>query len=381
MSHLHQRNGVYYIEFSQDNRTTRWSLRTRDARIARQKQREIDSALLGDRANGRDSATLGALVDDYLSWAAEYYRRPDSTPTGSIHRARQALSALSRTMLAVDFGPCALRTIRDAWAASGLARVTVNDYTAVVKHLFKWACARERIPVTAYQALQLVETLHKGRSAALDPDPVRPVTQAHVDAVRPFVPPAIWALIQLQLYTAARSGELVTLRPIDVDRSGAVWTAELAAHKTMHVGRRRVLYFGPKAQSVLHPLLFSRNPTDYLFDPRESVHAAQAAQRGPNYDKYPSYRNRPPHPHKTARTLGPHYTTASYRHAVERACTAAGIPAWTPHRLRHTAATRIRKEFGLEAAQVVLGHATADVTQLYAEADAARAVHVMVEMG
>jgi hypothetical protein len=35
------------------------------------------------------------------------------------------------------------------------------------------------------------------------------------------------------------------------------------------------------------------------------------------------------------------------------------------HRLRHNFATNVRKRFGLEAAQVVLGHNKADVTQVY----------------
>lgn len=41
----------------------------------------------------------------------------------------------------------------------------------------------------------------------------------------------------------------------------------------------------------------------------------------------------------------------------------------------------MRKEYGLEAAQVVLGHARADVTQVYAEADVAQAVRVAAEIG
>jgi hypothetical protein len=45
------------------------------------------------------------------------------------------------------------------------------------------------------------------------------------------------------------------------------------------------------------------------------------------------------------------------------------IPHWHPHQLRHAAATRLRKEHGLEAARVVLGHAGAAVTELYAEID------------
>ncbi len=49
--------------------------------------------------------------------------------------------------------------------------------------------------------------------------------------------------------------------------------------------------------------------------------------------------------------------------------------------MRHSAATEIRKQFGLEAAQTVLGHAKADVTQVYAERDAALAAEVMRKIG
>jgi len=49
--------------------------------------------------------------------------------------------------------------------------------------------------------------------------------------------------------------------------------------------------------------------------------------------------------------------------------------------LRHYAATNIRARFGVEGAQVVLGHAKADVTQLYAERDMAKAHAIMAEIG
>jgi site-specific recombinase XerC len=41
----------------------------------------------------------------------------------------------------------------------------------------------------------------------------------------------------------------------------------------------------------------------------------------------------------------------------------------------------IRKRYGLEAAQVILGHASADVTQVYAERDLQKAVEIMREVG
>jgi site-specific recombinase XerC len=54
---------------------------------------------------------------------------------------------------------------------------------------------------------------------------------------------------------------------------------------------------------------------------------------------------------------------------------------WSPNQLRHSTATKIRKEFGIEAAQVVLGHSKADVTQVYAERDSNLAANVMRAIG
>ncbi|MEM7315226.1 MAG: tyrosine-type recombinase/integrase [Planctomycetota bacterium] len=54
---------------------------------------------------------------------------------------------------------------------------------------------------------------------------------------------------------------------------------------------------------------------------------------------------------------------------------------WSPNQLRHSAATEIRKKYGLEAAQVTLGHASADVSQIYAERDMAKAKEAMRQVG
>ena len=92
---------------------------------------------------------------------------------------------------------------------------------------------------------------------------------------------------------------------------------------------------------------------------------------------------------------------ASYRRAITRACEKAFPPpanvvaegkaavrawrkvhAWHPHQLRHTAGTRIRREFGLEAAAATLGHSSAKLTdEVYAERDMQRVAEVMKRMG
>jgi site-specific recombinase XerC len=90
---------------------------------------------------------------------------------------------------------------------------------------------------------------------------------------------------------------------------------------------------------------------------------------------------------------------AAYRRAIHRACDRA-FPApeeikkdaaeltnwhtkhrWSPNQLRHSAATEVRRRFGLEAAQVILGHSQANITQVYAERDYTLAARVAKEVG
>ena len=85
-----------------------------------------------------------------------------------------------------------------------------------------------------------------------------------------------------------------------------------------------------------------------------------------------------PHPSKTP---GGRYSPQSYGSAIASAAKKASVDHWSPHQLRHTAATRIREEHGLEAAQVILGHARADVTQVYAEANRHKAADIMGRVG
>jgi integrase len=78
---------------------------------------------------------------------------------------------------------------------------------------------------------------------------------------------------------------------------------------------------------------------------------------------------------------GEHYRAGSYRNVIRRACLRLGLPVWSPGQLRHNAATRVRRCFGLEPTRAVLGHETADTTLVYAERDREEAMRVMRELG
>ena len=59
----------------------------------------------------------------------------------------------------------------------------------------------------------------------------------------------------------------------------------------------------------------------------------------------------------------------------------AKVPPWAPNRLRHNAATFNRREYGIEATQIILGHSRADMTQVYAERDVSKALKIVARIG
>jgi integrase len=247
--------------------------------------------------------------------------------------------------------------------------------------LFRWAVEHELLPVTTYQALLAVAGLRKGRSEAREAEPIGPVPEEHVRATLPFLSPQVAAMVELQVLTGARPGEVAALRPRDIAfGTDGIWVYRPGSHKTEHFDRRRIIMIGPLAQDVLRPWL-DRDADAFCFAPSEVVAARNARQRAcrrsPMTASQPAYRRKP----APRRAPGASYTCNAYRTAVQRACVKAGLPLWTPSRLRHSAATAIRARFGLEAAQVILGHAQADVTEVYAEKDLALARRVAAEVG
>lgn len=336
--------------------------------------------------------SVNELILAYFRHAQAYYVK-DGRPTSEQDNIRQALRFVrqcSGPTPALEFGPLALKVVRQAMIDAGRSRRLINKDVHRIRGMFKWAAAEELYPGEALAALAAVAGLEKGRSDAGERPPVRPVAQETVEATLPHLSPQVAAMVRLQLLTAARPGEVCAIRPSDVDRSGPVWLYRPGSHKTEHRGRERVIAIGPRAQAVLAPWL-ERGPEVHCFCPAEVVAECGTPSRG-----------------RAARPLsGGKYTRHSYRVAVERACDRAfrhptivkkrGVDLtddqsdelaawrkehrWHPHRLRHTRATEIRRRFDVEAAQVILGHSKPDTTLVYAERDLDRAREVMGEIG
>ena len=79
--------------------------------------------------------------------------------------------------------------------------------------------------------------------------------------------------------------------------------------------------------------------------------------------------------------MGNRITRTCFNSTLRRACEKAGVEPWSPNQLRHAAATKIRQQSGLDAAQVILGHSSVQTTQVYAEKNLTAAVDIAAKIG
>jgi integrase len=332
-----------------------------------------------------DDLHVVELILRFTRHAVDYYRHADGTPTTEAENFKRPLAILNKLYgrtLARDFGPLSLEAVRNAFVAEGWCRSVVNRQVGRIKFLFKWATAKELVPATVHHALSAVSGLRAGRSEARESAPVQPVDDAVVDKTIPRLSSVVAAMVKLQRLSGARPGEICDMRAADIHQRGKVWRYSPPTHKTSHHGLQRIIHFGPKAKKILRPFLKSSDPTAYVFSPkaaaaerRKRLH--EARKSGPKQGNYPG-KNVVDSP---KRTPGDHYDVAAYRRAIARACDVAGVPHWHPNQLRHSAATAIRARFGLEASQHTLGHQTTDMTEIYAQRNAAIAERVAQKIG
>jgi integrase len=330
---------------------------------------------------GGSDLTVNELALAFLRWAEGYYRKGGKV-TSEISNIKTAIRPLRKRYghtPARDFGPLALKVVREELIKAELTRSGVNRGARMIVRLFRWAVENELVPPSLHHGLKAVAGIRKGQAGVREAEPVRPVPDADVDAIEPHVSAQVWAMVQLQRLTGMRPGEVVAMRTADVDTSGKVWLYTPASHKTEHHGRSRRIFLGPLAQEVLRPWL-RPSLLEPLFSPAEAEQARTAEMRRRRKTPVqPSQRDRS-RPDPETRT-GETYTTNSYHRAVQRGCRKANITPWHPNQLRHNAATRLRREFGLDAARAVLGHTSPAVTEVYAELDEAKAAEVMGRVG
>jgi integrase len=247
-----------------------------------------------------------------------------------------------------DFGPVRFRVMRDAMVDGDKeagrqpwTRRTANRQSKRIRQIIRWGVSWELVTADVLARLETVKALAVGETETDDPPPREAAPQADIDAVREKLKPHHRDVFDLLLLTGARPGEILNLTGKLIERrDDGLWTADLSDHKNARKGKRRLLVFCTPAQAILLRYL-KPDPEAKLFALRRDNFAA----------------------------------------VIRRACRRAKVDPFVPYQLRHSVATQLYDEVGLEAAQAMLGHSDALMTLHYARAAEKAAMRAAESLG
>ena len=104
---------------------------------------------------GQDDLKVNALILAFWKHAEGHYGNPRSesftTELKNLHDALRPLRALYGRSKAKDFGPLALRAVREKMIEVGLSRSTINARINRIRRAFRWAVSIELIPPAVIQ--------------------------------------------------------------------------------------------------------------------------------------------------------------------------------------------------------------------------------------
>jgi integrase len=271
------------------------------------------------------------------------------------------------TLPATEFGPKNFKKLLEHMISLRLNRNTINKAKNIVVRCFNWAASEELIPASVPAALRTVPGLRKGRTAAKETPAVGPVDDSTVEATLPFLGDVVADMVRVQRLTGMRPGELLVMTGDAIDRSDPeCWRYEPLHHKCEHHGQARVIYIGPRAIEILLPRLIQAGDGRIFRISRAAYRRAIV---------------------RACRRAFPHASISAIKPADRTAEQLAEIKAWwqahewSPNRLRHSLASEVRAKFDLESAQVILGHAAANTSEIYAQRDQKKAAAVARKIG
>lgn len=227
-----------------------------------------------------------------------------------------------------NFGPLCLRQIRDDMVKKGWSRNFINKQIRRLRYIFRFGISWEIVDPSVAEKLKSVPALGPLESSAPEYPARKSVPDKDQRKVRELLSPAYRDIFDLLRLTGARPGEILRLTVESIQQEGDVWHADFERHKTSKFGKSRTLFFNRSAQAILLRYMDAAADTGRLFSVERST----------------------------------------FSNAVKRACQRAGVPAFVPHQLRHTVATKLSDDLGTECAQRLLGHATRAMAEHYSRA-------------
>lgn len=297
------------------------------------------------------SMAVDAICGLFVEHCSTYYRHQDGSPTSETRNCLCALRVL-REMFgkrpAAELQHADMLAVRDALTRRGLCRNTVNGYLDRIRRMWTWALDEGYISATHKAELTQVKPLAAFRSEARESDPVKPVPDADVEATVALLSRNVGDMVRVERLAGMRPNEVCQMSWDCIDTSRTPWIYRPAQHKTQWRGHIRAVLLGPKARAILERY----RRFDIPFSPIATLKIEMESPTG-------RARGLPDKP--TNRWSVPRYAAA-----ITTAAKAAGVPPWSPNRLRHSFATEVRRRYGLLVTAALLGHHQAfAVTQGY----------------
>ncbi len=297
------------------------------------------------------SLTVDEICGLFVEHCSTYYRRQDGTPTSETRNCICALRVLRETFgkrPSAELQHADMLAVRDALARRGLCRNTVNGYLDRIRRMWTWALDEGYVSAARKAELTQVKPLAAFRSEARESDPVKPVPDADMEATAALLSRNLADMARVQRLTGMRPNEVCQMSWDCIDASRTPWVYRPAQHKTQWRGHVRAILIGPKARAILERY----RRFDIPFSPIAALEVEIESPSGRAHGL----------PDKPTDRWG----VPRYASAITTAAKAAGVPPWTPNRLRHAFATEVRRRHGLLAAAALLGHHQAfAVTQGY----------------
>ncbi|MEL6612933.1 MAG: site-specific integrase [Bacteroidota bacterium] len=272
------------------------------------------------------------LVSDFValavSWAVGRYVKPDGTPTGQAANLEIALRWWTTVPKNVD--DVTLEDLKEYRAYlvddRGLQSRTVNQYVGWVRGVFRWGAEEGHVAPRVPAEFGVLRPLPaNGRR----PSHTVPALDAEaLLAVAKFLDGRGRAgdAMRVQWLCAARPAEVRAMDWAELELQNGYGLFRPTRHKVEHFGIDRLLVLVPEAVAHLGDRGEGR-----VFTTRD----------------------------------GRPFSASWYANQIGRACTALGMDRITPGMIRRGAATAARALGGTEAAQRLLGHTSAAMTEDY----------------
>lgn len=268
----------------------------------------------------RTMAHLGRL---YLEAMREKFGEGSGEPVCRGYAIR-ACNKLYGSLPIEQFLPPQLKAVRDSLIKEGCVRRTVNKRARQLVKLIQWSVEEGYSHPDQWSRLKAVDPIGAGQFGAIDRPKIGPVPDSQFERTLKLVKPKAAAALQVLAITGMRTGELLKMRPCEVDKSGRHWLYLIEEHKTSKKTGAGIIVIPEPAVEILCAWM----PRDYT--QRWFPHGA-----------------------------------SWLRLAVARACDNAGIPRWHPHQLRHRFATNAAKVLDKQERQALLRHHDPRMTDLY----------------